>query len=277
MSNTRGVGHFVHWEGGCLLIGRSVGAVPLHAHYAIQVAFGSEPGIRFRSSDHEDWTTYTGAIIPSRHPHAMDATTVRASAVIFVEPETREGRALAERHLSGGIADAPDGVMAGVAPPLFTAWQEERTVAAIADAARRVVRALTGGVAPSVVSDERVLRAVSYINAHLDAPLTLGAIASEACLSPSRLRHLFVEETGMPLRPYILWRRFVRAWELVAQGASLSTAAHGAGFADASHLARTSRTMFGFPPSALIFASPLAPGPDTADAPPTAIGESPRR
>jgi AraC-like DNA-binding protein len=76
-------------------------------------------------------------------------------------------------------------------------------------------------------------------------------VAAEAFLSPSRFRHLFVEQTGMALRPYILWRRFIRVWELVTAGASLSTAAHGAGFADAAHLTRTSRRMFGFPPSAM--------------------------
>ena len=32
-------------------------------------------------------------------------------------------------------------------------------------------------------------------------------------------------------------------------GASLSTAAHAAGFADSAHLARTSRRMIGIPPS----------------------------
>jgi len=101
------------------------------------------------------------------------------------------------------------------------------------------------------VPDERILRAVAYIKSHLDAPLTLEEVAAEACLSPSRFRHLFVEQTGMALRPYILWRRFLRVWELIMGGATLSSAAHAAGFADAAHLTRTSRRMFGIPPSVL--------------------------
>jgi AraC-like DNA-binding protein len=71
------------------------------------------------------------------------------------------------------------------------------------------------------------------------------------CLSPSRFRHLFVAETGMAFRPYVLWRRFVHVWELLARGTSLTAAAHAAGFADAAHLSRTSRSTFGYPPSAL--------------------------
>ncbi len=61
----------------------------------------------------------------------------------------------------------------------------------------------------------------------------------------------------MALRPYILWRRFLRVWELMTARESLSAAAHAAGFADAAHLTRTCRRMFGFPPSALQFAAPL--------------------
>jgi AraC-like DNA-binding protein len=254
------IGQFVPWDGGCLFIGHAHGVTPMHAHYAIQIAFGSERGIRFRSSDREEWTEYGGAIIPSRQPHAMDATCVPFNAVIFVEPETPEGRALGERYLRGGTVALPDDALADVGPALFAAWREQRTASAVTGAARRVVEALTGGVEPSVVSDERILRAVAYIRTHLDAPLTLEAIANEACLSPSRFRHLFVEQTGMALRPYILWRRFLRVWELLMAGRSLSTAAHEAGFADAAHLSRTSRSIFGFPPSAMQMSGPLRPG-----------------
>ncbi len=254
------MGHFVSWDGGCLLIGRASGArapVPMHAHYAIQIAFGVEPGIRFRTDERDEWTEYVGAIIPSRQPHAMDATRVQPNVVLFVEPETREGRALAERHLQAGIAAIPPELHAELAPAIFAAWQEERSATAVERAARRVIRALTGGVEAMVVSDERILRATAHIRAHLDAPLTLDEVAEVACLSPSRFRHLFVEQTGTALRPYILWRRFLRVWELLMAGESLSTAAHAAGFADAAHLSRTSRSMFGFPPSAMQMAGPL--------------------
>jgi AraC-like DNA-binding protein len=55
----------------------------------------------------------------------------------------------------------------------------------------------------------------------------------------------------MGLRPYVLWRRFLKAWDQLVEGASVSTAAHAAGFADSAHFARTCRDTFGFPPSLL--------------------------
>lgn len=250
-----GVGQFVSWDGGCLFIGRQVGLVPMHSHYAIQIVFGSERGVRLRTSERDEWTEYAGAIVPSRQPHSMDASTVRANAVLFVEPETREGRALAERYLRDGIAPLPDERLAAPAAALHAAWQAREGKQAVAEASRRVVHALTGGVEPSVVSDERILRAIAYVNANIDRSVTLEEAAAEAYLSPSRFRHLFVEQTGMGLRPYILWRRFLRVWELVMAGESLSAAAHAAGFADAAHLTRTSRRMFGFPPSQMLIAA----------------------
>lgn len=252
--------HFVAWDGGCLFIGRGGGVVPVHAHYAIQIAFGSEPGISFRAGEEDAWTEYAGAIIPSRQPHGMDVTGLPANVVIFVEPETREGRALAERWLRGGIAAIPEALFAELAPPLFAAHFGERSAAAVERAARQVIHVLTGGVAPAVVTDERILRAVAHIRAHSDAPLTLADVAEVACLSPSRFRHLFVEQTGVGLRPYILWRRFLRVWELLSAGESLSMAAHAAGFADAAHLSRTSRSTFGFPPSAMPLAAAMPVG-----------------
>jgi AraC-like DNA-binding protein len=255
--------HFVSWDGGCLFLTQGAGIAPLHAHYAIQIAFGDEPGIRFRTSDREPWTSYDGVVIASRQPHTMDATVAPRNAVLFVEPETREGRALSDRFARSGIASLSSDVLAAVRPRLFSAWQEEGSVSAIVSAAQDVVRALTGGMESLVVSDERILRATAHIRSHLDSALTLEEVAEVACLSPSRFRHLFVEQTGMALRPYILWRRFLHVWELLAQGMSVSAAAHAAGFADAAHLSRTSRRAFGFPPSAMPMAPPLPPERDT--------------
>jgi AraC-like DNA-binding protein len=249
--------HFVPWDGGCLFIGRNGGLVPEHAHYAIQIAFGSVPGIRFQAGAQHPWREYAGVVIASRQPHAMDVTQLPANVVLFVEPETREGRAITERWIESGISALPESLVQDVATPLFAAYFDYPTRGAVERAARRVIHTLTGGVEPAVVTDERIVRAIAHINAHLDRPLSLDDVASVACLSPSRFRHLFVEQTGVGLRPYVLWRRFLHVWSLLTAGESLSTAAHAAGFADAAHLSRTSRSTFGFPPSAMQMARAL--------------------
>ena len=123
MGDVVGIGDFIPWDGGCLLIGRAVAVNPSHAHYAIQVAFGSEPGVRFRTDAREAWSDYDVALIPSRQPHMMDATRVALDAVLFVEPETPQGRALTERYPGGGIVALPREALAGSAAALFGTWQ----------------------------------------------------------------------------------------------------------------------------------------------------------
>jgi AraC-like DNA-binding protein len=262
MTNPVGIAQYFPWDGGAIFVG-TAGAIPAHAHQAIQICFLFEGCIRLRTSDADPWTDYELAIVPSRQPHGMDGSQVHYGATIFVEPETRAGRALAERYLRHGIAAIDRAPVTAVLPQLLAGFLERRGHASIVDLARRIVGALTGDSEPSVTSDERILRAVRYVNDHLSAPITLGEVAGEACLSPSRFRHLFIEQTGMGLRQYILWRRFISVWEHRMKGASLSTAAHAAGFADSAHLTRTSRRMIGIPPS-LMDVSQAPPSPSTA-------------
>lgn len=252
-----GIGHFFAWDGGCVLIGKHTARVPLHAHQAIQIVFGRDANIQLRTSETDHWAEYRAAIIPSLQPHSLDATAASYGAVILVEPETREGRAITEQYLHEGIAPIDDGSFATLIAALFDSWLGAPSAKTVTEAVRRIIRALTTGVQPAVVTDARIERAIAYITSHLSTSLSLDEVAREANLSPSRFRHLFVEQTGMGLRPYILWRRFLKVWEILMAGESISTAAHRAGFADSAHLTRTSWRMFGLPPSAIQIAYEL--------------------
>jgi AraC-like DNA-binding protein len=255
-----GIGDFIGWDGGCLLIGKALRVVPTHSHQAIQVVFGYAGPIGLRSGDEGDWTHYPLGVIPSRQPHSMDATSSTYNAVIFIEPETVNGRALTEQYLRDGIASIDDPSVRQASAELFNTWLGHATDQEMIVAARRVVLALTRGEEPAAVTDKRVIRAVAYVDANLHQQITLEEVARDVYLSPGRLRHLFVEQTGMGLRPYVLWRRFLRAWALLVTGESVSTAAHAAGFADSAHFARTSRQTFGFPPSLLEVRKPSEQG-----------------
>ncbi|HEU4625970.1 MAG TPA: AraC family transcriptional regulator [Steroidobacteraceae bacterium] len=244
------VAQYFPWDGGAIFVGTG-GTFPAHAHQAIQICFLFEGRIRLRTNDEEPWVDYELAIVPSQQRHAMEGASGHYGATLFIEPETREGRALTERYKGQGIAEAGRAQVIEVLPALLDAVVQRRGRAVIVEQARRIVHLLTQHTEPATTSDERISRAVRYINDHLSAPITLADVARVACLSPSRFRHLFAEQTGMGLRQYVLWRRFVSVWEHRMNGASLSTAAHAAGFADSAHLTRTGRRMMGIPPSLL--------------------------
>lgn len=252
-----GVGRVYIWEGGGLFIGRGSGATDVHSHHAIQVSVGGDPRIPLRFRTSEEWVEYPGVIIDTRQPHAF-ATDLADVAHIFVEPVTREGRALEEQQFgetgpNPAIAPLPRSRIAGPISHLFDTWHETREANRVVGAAQALIGELAGGTQPRKPLDDRLLRAIAFLRQNLHRPVSLREAAAAAYLSPSRFRHLFVEETGMTLRPYILWLRFMRAWEAVGAGDSLTVAAHHAGFADSAHLSRTSRRMFGMAPTALHF------------------------
>jgi AraC-like DNA-binding protein len=124
-----------------------------------------------------------------------------------------------------------------------------------------VGRALLAQLAPGSERDERPEARVRKMSAwaaeRLDTPLSLVDVAAHVGLSSGRARHLFVEQTGLPFRTYLLWLRLMRAVELHSAGSSLTDAAHGAGFSDSSHFSRTFRRMFGIVADSLRVMSPV--------------------
>lgn len=99
--------------------------------------------------------------------------------------------------------------------------------------------------------DLRVRKVIAWAVRQMDQPVSLAEAGAMCGLSASRLRHLFVEQTGLPFKTYLLWLRLTRAVEAIAGGLALTQAAHQAGFADSAHLSRTFRRMFGVAPTAL--------------------------
>ena len=174
-----------------------------------------------------------------------------------IEPETADGRALSAR-LAGTPQCIDTSALESPLARLDEAWRVEQTSQAVERACRALVRELAGTATAPEPSDARVLSAIAHIVARIhDAP-SLEEVASLVHLSPSRFRHLFVAETGMPMRTYVLWRRLLHVWSLLMRGETLTSAAHAAGFADSAHLSRTARAMFGLPPSVLQMKGPLS-------------------
>jgi AraC-like DNA-binding protein len=96
-----------------------------------------------------------------------------------------------------------------------------------------------------------VERVLTHLRKRLGGPedVSLARLAGIAGLSRSRFMHVFTESVGVPLRPYILWLRLQRACAKLANGASITEAAHHAGFSDGAHLTRTFRRMLGATPT----------------------------
>lgn len=243
------------WQGGSLWLLDTAPANPspaprtdFHAHHAVQIVVSLGGQFQLWLADAEARGPYV-AVAPDV-PHRFDAQ--GAYAILFVEPESRAGRAIVK-------ATFGDGDLRELAASRFKdlTAQLERLARApapstpdLAVIGGQMVEALAGDDLQAAL-DPRIQAVVTWVAQNPDQRVTLGAAARIARLSASRLSHLFVEQTGLSLKTYLLWVRLTRAVVLMAEGVTLTNAAHGAGFSDSAHFSRTFRRMFGIAPANL--------------------------
>ncbi|MGN7782297.1 helix-turn-helix transcriptional regulator [Mycolicibacterium sp. 22603] len=185
------------------------------------------------------------AIIPSSARHSIRVPHRSVSgALVFLDPGSLLGSGIAE--LVSGSSDVTRWVAAGYE---FVQSME----LAAADPAS-ILAMIAGARGAEHRPDPRpwhpyVRLAVDRVTELLPEPVTLAEVANSVGLSPSRLSRLFNEQVGQSFPAYIRWRRLRLAVEALQRGASLTDAAHTAGFTDSAHANRVCHEMFGLSPS----------------------------
>lgn len=246
-------GRIALWEGGSLWVFDVPGESDApsrrakHAHHAFQLTYSLGGSFNLHLEDRV--VSGPCALVAPDTPHAFEARGLIAH--MFVEPEGRVGRSLVQL-LHGQPAAPLDRKQANGAPNLIKIAFEHPTDPsnALRDVGIKIGELLAGN-ARAVEPDRRVRHIIQWANDNLDVTIGINEAAKRVGLSPSRASHLFVEETGLPFRHYVLWLRLVRAVEAYARGNSLTEAAHEAGFSDSAHLSRTFKRMFGLPAASL--------------------------
>lgn len=238
------------WSGGSLWIGRAAGGVDVHAHHAIQISLALTGRVKFRSEG-SAWRYYTAAFVRSHHRHQFDGCG-ESVAQLFVEPETVQGRALLERHHGVQIGELAAETVAPLIGTLRRAYESRAADDALVALGQRAIATLSGSAPPTLEVDARITRAIQWVQSRKGLPTTLAEVARVAHLSPSRFRHLFIAQTGISFRAYLLWARVASAVGAAMGGMSWTDAAQEWGFADSAHLSRTCRRMFGIAPTMLV-------------------------
>ena len=100
--------------------------------------------------------------------------------------------------------------------------------------------------------DLRIKTALNILEDIPEKRMSSQELARSIHLSESRLAHLFKDNTGVPIRKYLLWAKLRQASKLMLEGESFTTAAHESGFSDSAHLSRTYRQTFGISPSSVL-------------------------
>lgn len=223
------------------------GDAGFHAHHAIQITACLSGALSVTSAGETLSAPVLAVAADARHRFEAHGLL----AFIFVEPESRLGRALTEALFRQRDLARIDGAeMVRLLEPLRSTFDLSLDNEALLRAGRAMVDELApngGGGLP----DPRIQRIIDYTASHLDEPLTLSTASKGIYLSPSRLRHLFVEQTGLAFKTYLLWLRLVSAVQIYSEGKSLTEAAHSAGFSDSAHFSRIFRRTFGLPATTL--------------------------
>lgn len=211
-----------------------------HSHHAVQVLLSGRPQPLWTAAS--GWQDVRGAVVGPELRHQLGSNG-QPVQLLYVEPHSEAGRRLM-LGLNEGLRVLTPGE-----------WEAASRALENTDAPDL---ALTEALSPSAAASSRkagdpdIEAWIAALPIPLPERLTAAACAKQMGLSSSRFLHRFSAHTGVPLRPYLRWRRLLVALREVMRGASLTEAAHAAGFADAAHFTRTFRRHFGLAPSALL-------------------------
>jgi len=229
----------VVWPAALIVWGPGFKSAP-HRHHCVQLLMTLGGSLRVRAGPGHRWRRREAVLV---RPDALHEVEALGGTVLL-------GFVDAESELGAGLCARIAGDFAAVDARTVARWRQ--ALGSLRDdTVERWARDYLLSARKTIRLDSRVQAVVTHVRRRLvtGENLSLDALASIAGLSRSRFMHLFTESLGVPLRPYILWLRLQRgACELMG-GASVSAAAHRAGFADGAHLTRTFRRMLGVTPS----------------------------
>lgn len=211
-----------------------------HAHRALQLVWSADTAIDLELGGEVSAARW--AVIPPMQSHRLRGAGQRL-AHLFLDPGPIPFRRWSRSH----AARPPDAELSNRLTTWSTDGCDHDTAAALA---AEWLRASLPGLNPARCPDERIARTIDRVDAD---PAGLGwnhrSLAALAHLSPSRFQALFRAHTGQSVQQYVLWRRLLLALGLLLRGHSVTHTAVETGFADAAHLSRSFRKIFGAAPS----------------------------
>lgn len=227
------MGSVIHILGGsCLLVGDGP-RLDVHTPHAFQICVALQGQFRMRLASETVWTPFEVAVIAPDIPRELDASGALA-CILLVGPETAEGR-----RLPSSTTILP------IRPPRRYPCDDPHAL-------RRTLIDTFASAFSRRLMDPRIVAALRLIRASPAVHVPVNEIASAVSLSPSRLVHLFHEQTNISIKRYSLWLRLHAAFRAMASEDSLTGIAYQVGFADSAHLSRAFRRMLGINPSELM-------------------------
>ena len=205
-----------------------------HHHAAPQISLVGPTDKLIWDSEQGD-----GLFFPAECPHAVESP--GKLHTFFLSPVHPAARAMADRTQPKGFFNPPEEVRKQLSqlellPESGTALRQNLD---------SLLQSLVEPQEYADPLDERIQEVVNHIDGLEQKRIAAEDLAEQIALSESRFLHLFKEEMKMTVRKYLLWTRVLDGARRVAQGESITEAAHATGFTDSAHFARSFKKMFG--------------------------------
>ncbi len=220
--------------------------VTQHAHHASALLTGIDGPFGFKPAA-GPWMSVRRLWISAGCMHQLDCarTTV---AVLFLTPGRQDHDRFCQTHGIGPLEPYKTLPLPSRIPDMDAILAGELCGAELDD----WMEAMLGPAPQRFAAEVRVEKAAKRILERIEEGWTLSALAKDLKLSPSRLRHLFRARSGITPQQLRGWFRMHSVSAQLAQGRTLTQAAHQAGFVDSAHLSRSFKRLFGLPPSRVL-------------------------
>lgn len=210
-----------------------------HQHYAVQINIPLFDAIVVTAANVENASSST-TIIPSNLKHKIHSD--HPFLLILINP-------LDFINVEATIAAFKHPSVSGLQKIALSYCNGETSSKAFETSIRKYLSELLADIQPNI--DNRISKALEYLNAHKDRVVCLSEIANYCCLSESRFLHLFKSELKITYRRAQLWYRISQSFESLFKS-NITETAYEFGFADSAHYSRTFKENFGFSPRELL-------------------------
>lgn len=234
------------WNGLSMFWGTSFHTDP-HLHNTLQLVFDVDKDFLLKDVN-SDWTSFNAAIIRAEHMHQLDSHE-SIQLFIYLDAQSVYAKALSDKYLAEvDIAPLPGKLLRQLSNDFFKQLLLNSDCERLLKACYTIFDQLIE-TNPRSHIDDRILKALDFINQNASRPFKVKEVAEHIFLSESRLRYLFKEQVGQPIQNFIQWMRVVDSLNMVLRGKQVSQSAIDAGFWDGSHMTRSYKEVLGIPPS----------------------------
>lgn len=213
-----------------------------HKHWMLQLFISSEEALNIEIE--EESVTGKAILVNIDTSHTF-STKGEHHFTLLIDPTTELGRIARARFINNkAFYTFPYDEAVKMQKDFSNALKRNDDYTLVAFV-QNLIHQLTTDYVPRV--DERIIEVLSQLDCcvHEDEQRKSKHLADIAYLSESRLAHLFKEETGIPLKSYLVLHKLHGAYDAIFRGESITTSAMKAGFDTPSHLAATNKKMTG--------------------------------